>query len=97
MRKKFGFYTNTIERLKGMKKIISCILTVLMLFMCTSSPVWAEEVQSDVTGENKKTVIGVSVYDLDDAEVRAFRNYFENYAGVSFVSGIFVFFQYKYC
>ena len=84
MRKKFGFYTNTIERLKGMKKIISCILTVLMLFMCTSSPVWAEEVQSDVTGENKKTVIGVSVYDLDDAEVRAFRNYFENYAGVSF-------------
>ena len=55
-----------------------------MLFMCTSSPVWAEEVQSDVTGENKKTVIGVSVYDLDDAEVRAFRNYFENYAGVSF-------------
>lgn len=84
VRKKFGFYTNTIERLKGMKKIISCILTVLMLFMCTSSPVWAEEVQSDVTGENKKTVIGVSVYDLDDAEVRAFRNYFENYAGVSF-------------
>ena len=28
--------------------------------------------------------IGVSVYNLNDAEVRAFRNYFENYVGIAF-------------
>ena len=28
--------------------------------------------------------IGVSVYNLNDAEVRAFRNYFENYVGMAF-------------
>ena len=62
-----------------MKKIISFILTMIMLLTCTSISVMAADTQSDTTNQDGKMTIGVSVYNLNDAEVRAFRNYFENY------------------
>lgn len=69
---------------KGMKKIISFILTMIMLLTCTSISVMAADTQSDTTNQDGKMTIGVSVYNLNDAEVRAFRNYFENYVGMAF-------------
>ena len=44
----------------------------------------AADTQSDTTNQDGKMTIGVSVYNLNDAEVRAFRNYFENYVGMAF-------------
>ena len=67
-----------------MKKIISFILTMIMLLTCTSISVMAADTQSDTTNQDGKMTIGVSVYNLNDAEVRAFRNYFENYVGMAF-------------
>ena len=79
-----------------MKKIISFILTMIMLLTCTSISVMAADTQSDTTNQDGKMTIGVSVYNLNDAEVRAFRNYFENYVGMAFDVRVFIFFQYKY-
>lgn len=67
-----------------MKKIISFILTMIMLLTCTSISVMASDVQSDTADQDEKMTIGVSVYNLNDAEVREFRNYFENYVGMAF-------------
>lgn len=58
-----------------MKKIISFILTMIMLLTCTSISVMASDVQSDTADQDEKMTIGVSVYNLNDAEVREFRNY----------------------
>ena len=52
---------------------------MIMLLTCTSISVMAADTQSDTTNQDGKMTIGVSVYNLNDAEVRAFRNYFENY------------------
>lgn len=60
-----------------MKKLTG-ILFGIMVFICMSMTVLANE------EETEKTVIGVSVYNLNDTEVRAFRNYLENYIGVTF-------------
>ena len=54
-----------------MKKIISFILTMIMLLTCTSISVMAADTQSDTTNQDGKMTIGVSVYNLNDAEVRA--------------------------
>ena len=67
-----------------MKKIISFILTMIMLLTCTSISVMASDFQSDTADQDEKMTIGVSVYNLNDAEVREFRNYFENYVGMAF-------------
>ena len=80
-----------------MKKIISFILTMIMLLTCTSISVMASDVQSDTADQDEKMTIGVSVYNLNDAEVREFRNYFENYVGMAFEVELFIFFQYKHC
>ena len=61
-----------------MKKWLIMIAGVIML-ICISVPVLASD-----TLETANTVIGVSVYNLNDAEVRAFRNYLENYIGITF-------------
>ena len=60
-----------------MKKLTGILLGI-MVFICMSMTVLANE------EETEKTVIGVSVYNLNDTEVRAFRNYLENYIGVTF-------------
>lgn len=60
-----------------MRKIMNIIFG-LALFLCVSFPVLASADQDD------KITIGVSVYSLDDAEVRAFRNYLEDYIGITF-------------
>lgn len=60
-----------------MRKIMTMIFG-LALFLCVSFPVSASADQDD------KITIGVSVYSLDDAEVRAFRNYLEDYIGITF-------------
>ena len=52
-----------------MKKIISFILTMIMLLTCTSISVMASDVQSDTADQDEKMTIGVSVYNLNDAEV----------------------------
>ena len=57
---------------------------MIMLLTCTSISVMAADTQSDTTNQDGKMTIGVSVYNLNDAEVRAFRNYFENYVGMAF-------------
>ena len=67
-----------------MKKIISFILTMIMLLTCTSISVMAADTLNDTADQDEKMTIGVSVYNLNDAEVRAFRNYFENYVGMAF-------------
>lgn len=59
-----------------MKKVVSVIVGIV-LFLCLGMAVLAGD-------ETEKTVIGVSVYNLNDTEVRAFRNYFENYIGITF-------------
>ena len=64
-----------------MKKWLTMIAGVIML-ICISVPVLASD-----TSETANTVIGVSVYNLNDAEVRAFRNYLENYIGITFNPG----------
>ena len=51
---------------------------MIMLLTCTSISVMASDVQSDTADQDEKMTIGVSVYNLNDAEVREFRNYFEN-------------------
>lgn len=61
-----------------MKKWLTMIAGVIML-ICISVTVLASD-----TSETANTVIGVSVYNLNDAEVRAFRNYLENYIGITF-------------
>ena len=66
------------RKVKRNEKIISFILTMIMLLTCTSISVMAADTQSDTTNQDGKMTIGVSVYNLNDAEVRAFRNYFEN-------------------
>lgn len=60
-----------------MKKV-TCVIALAVLLICMGIPVLASEEGSE------KTVIGVSVYNLNDTEVRAFRNYLENYIGVTF-------------
>ena len=67
-----------------MKKIISFILTMIMLLTCTSISVMASDTLNDTADQDEKMTIGVSVYNLNDAEVREFRNYFENYVGMAF-------------
>ena len=57
---------------------------MIMLLTCTSISVMASDVQSDTADQDEKMTIGVSVYNLNDAEVREFRNYFENYVGMAF-------------
>ena len=47
-----------------MKKIISFILTMIMLLTCTSISVMASDVQSDTADQDEKMTIGVSVYNL---------------------------------
>ena len=59
-----------------MKKVVSVIVGIV-LFLCLGMAVLAGD-------ETEKTVIGVSVYNLNDTEVRAFRNYLENYIGITF-------------
>ena len=59
-----------------MRKIV--IICGLALLIYISIPVLASENRDD------RITIGVSVYNLDDAEVRAFRNYLEDYIGVTF-------------
>ena len=54
-----------------MKKIISFILTMIMLLTCTSISVMASDVQSDTADQDEKMTIGVSVYNLNDAEVES--------------------------
>ena len=60
-----------------MKKLL-CMIALTALLICMGMSVLASEENSE------KTVIGVSVYNLNDTEVRAFRNYLENYVGVTF-------------
>ena len=60
-----------------MKKLTG-VLIGIVVFICMSMTVLAGE------GASEKTVIGVSVYNLNDMEVRAFRNYLENYIGITF-------------
>ena len=43
-----------------------------------------EDVYKRQADQDEKMTIGVSVYNLNDAEVREFRNYFENYVGMAF-------------
>ena len=61
-----------------MKKWLTMMVEVIIL-ICISVTVLASD-----TSETANTVIGVSVYNLNDAEVRAFRNYLENYIGITF-------------
>lgn len=60
-----------------MKKLTGVLIGIVLL-ICMGMPVLASE------GASEKTVIGVSVYNLNDTEVRAFRNYLENYIGITF-------------
>ena len=60
-----------------MKKITG-VLAAIAVFICMSIAALAGE------NEPEKTVIGVSVYNLNDTEVQAFRNYLENYIGITF-------------
>ena len=57
---------------------------MIMLLTCTSISVMAADTLNDTADQDEKMTIGVSVYNLNDAEVRAFRNYFENYVGMAF-------------
>ena len=52
---------------------------MIMLLTCTSVSVMAADTLNDTADQDEKMTIGVSVYNLNDAEVRAFRNYFENF------------------
>ena len=69
-----------------MKKIISFILTMIMLLTCTSISVMASDVQSDTADQDEKMTIGVSVESVSVSKsvLREFRNYFENYVGMAF-------------
>ena len=42
---------------------------MIMLLTCTSISVMASDVQSDTADQDEKMTIGVSVYNLNDAEV----------------------------
>ena len=50
-----------------MKKIISFILTMIMLLTCTSISVMAADTLNDTADQDEKMTIGVSVYNLNDA------------------------------
>lgn len=48
------------------------------------TPDTADNVNTQQTDESGRIKIGVAVYSLDDPEVRAFRNYYENYISENF-------------
>ena len=50
---------------------------IMLLYLARYFSYGSRYPENDTADQDEKMTIGVSVYNLNDAEVRAFRNYFE--------------------
>lgn len=71
--------------MKRLGKMIKINLVLTICLMCIFLQIlkcYAGETSENTEIQN--AIIGISVYDIEDSEVQAFREYFEQYLGTSF-------------
>lgn len=68
----------TLRKLLKLRTVLICgLLCAFLTLTCSAG-------ENTGNGADQEAVIGISVYDISDSEVQAFREYFEQYIGASF-------------